>query len=122
MNNSKQPTRRPVWRWVVLASALTALTGIVALAMATRSAMRDFPEDLESLSGTTIKSQILARDGTPLSFTLENSWNTTDVLPLGKMPALLQSAVITSEDQHFYAHRGIDWTARLAALWLDLRE
>jgi penicillin-binding protein 1C len=122
MNNVKEPVRRRIWRWIILASVLTGLTGIVTLTIATRYAMRDFPEDLESLSGTAVKSQILARDGTPLSFTLENSWNTTDVVPLGKMPALLQGAVITSEDQHFYEHGGIDWTARLAALWLDVRE
>jgi penicillin-binding protein 1C len=85
-------------------------------------AMRDFPDDLESLTGSTLKPQVLARDGTPLSYTLENSWNTTDVVPLTTVPNLLQTALITSEDQHFYQHHGVDWPARFAALVLDLRE
>lgn len=84
--------------------------------------MRDFPDELESLTGAAVKSQVLARDGTPLSYTLENSWNTTDVVPLTAVPPLLQTALIVSEDQHFYAHHGVDWPARFAALLLDLRE
>src|ERR1700730_10520438 len=81
---------------------VSALLGITTLASATRLAMRDFPDDLESLIGTTVKSQVLARDGTPLSYTRENSWNATDVVPLAAIPALLQAAVVAAEDQHFY--------------------
>ena len=84
--------------------------------------MRDFPDDLESLTGTALKSQVLARDGTPLSYTLENSWNTSDVVPLTAVPTLLQTALIVSEDQHFYEHDGVDWPARFAALLLDIRQ
>jgi penicillin-binding protein 1C len=84
--------------------------------------MRDFPDDLESLTGAAVKSQVLARDGTPLSYTLENSWNTTDVVPLTAVPTLLQTALIVSEDQHFYEHHGVDWPARFAAFLLDVRE
>jgi len=94
---------------------------VAVLAIATRGSMRDFPEDLNSLTGTTVKSQVLARDGTPLSYTLENNWNTTDVVSLNEVPALLQTALIVSEDQHFYEHSGVDWPARFAALALDIR-
>jgi len=93
----------------------------VALALATWLSMRDFPDELNSLTGATVKSQVLARDGTPLSYTLENNWNTTDVVPLTAVPALLQTALIVSEDQHFYEHSGVDWPARAAALALDIR-
>src|ERR1700761_6988829 len=108
--------------WVASASVVILLAGIVTLTATTRNSMRAFPDDLESLSGTAVKSQILARDGTPLSFTLENSWNTTDVVPLGKIPPLLQTAFIVAEDQHYYQHHGVDWPARFAALTLDVRE
>ena len=91
------------------------------LAIVTRLSMRDFPDDLNSLTGVTVKSQVLARDGTPLSYTLENDWNTTDVVPLTAVPALLQTALIVSEDQHFYEHSGVDWPARFAAVALDIR-
>lgn len=98
------------------------LLAAAALALATWLSMRDFPDDLSALTGTTVKSQVLARDGTPLSYTLENDWNTTDVVPLTAVPALLQTALIVSEDQHFYEHSGVDWTARAAALALDIRK
>jgi penicillin-binding protein 1C len=101
---------------------LATATGVVTLAIATWASMRDFPDDLNSLLGTSIKSQVLARDGTPLSYTLENSWNSTDVVRLANVPPLLQKALIVSEDQHFYEHHGVDWPARVAALLLDIRE
>ena len=44
-----------------------------------------------------------------------------DVLPLAAIPPLLQRAFILSEDQHFYVHHGIDWTARLAAVWQNAK-
>src|SRR5580704_5280156 len=117
---SESPTpRRVSWRHALIAGALAASA---ALAIATRQSLRDFPDDLESLAGITAKSQVLARDGTPLSYTLENSWNSTDVVPLAAVPALLQHAFIVAEDQHFYEHHGVDWPARCAALWLDVRE
>jgi penicillin-binding protein 1C len=103
----------------MLGGALAAAAG---LTLATWTSQRDFPDDLSSLTGTTVKSQVLARDGTPLSYTLENAWNTTNGVPLAAVPTLLQSAFIVAEDQHFYEHHGVDWPARCAALWLDLRE
>jgi penicillin-binding protein 1C len=105
-------------RYWVRALLLAAAT----LAIATWLSMHDFPDDLSALTGTAVKSQVLARDGTPLSYTLENDWNTTDVVPLTAVPALLQTALIVSEDQHFYEHSGVDWTARASALALDLRK
>jgi penicillin-binding protein 1C len=106
--------------WRLLAASLVA--AVVTLAIATRAAMRDFPDDLESLTGAIAKPQVLARDGTPLSYTLENTWNTTDVVPVTAVPNLLQTAFILAEDQHFYEHHGVDWPARVAALVLDVRE
>jgi penicillin-binding protein 1C len=113
---SKEQARRWVWRLAALVFAAA-----VALAVATRMSLREFPDDLQTLTGTAVKSQVLARDGTPLSYTLENAWNTTDAVPLDAIPPLLQTAFIVAEDQHFYEHHGVDWPARCAALWLDLR-
>jgi penicillin-binding protein 1C len=98
-----------------------AVLGAVGLAVTTWTCLREFPDDLTSVTGVMVKSQVLARDGTPLSYTLENDWNTTDVVPLTAVPALLQTALIVSEDQHFYEHSGVDWPARFAALALDVR-
>jgi penicillin-binding protein 1C len=106
-------------KWLRWAWAPAVVTAV--LAFATWWSMRDFPEDLNSLTGATVKSRVLARDGTPLSYTLENNWNTTDVVSLNEVPALLQTALLVSEDQHFYEHSGVDWPARFAALLLDIR-
>src|ERR1700753_3125866 len=102
------------WGWV-------PMVAVAVLAVATRQSMRDFPDDLNSLTGVMVKSQVLARDGSPLSYTLEHDWNTTHVVELNAVPALLQTALIVSEDQHFYEHNGVDWAARFAALLLDIR-
>jgi penicillin-binding protein 1C len=109
--------RARLWR-----GALGCVLAVAALlAAATRASLRDFPDDLQTLTGTAVKSQVLARDGTRLSYTLENAWNTTDAVPLAAVPPLLQTAFIVAEDQHFYEHHGVDWPARCAALWLDVR-
>jgi penicillin-binding protein 1C len=97
------------------------LVAAVTLAVATRLSMRELPPDLRSLTGNAVKSQVLARDGSPLSVTRENAWNTNDTVPLTAIPPLLQTALLVAEDQHFYTHHGVDWPARAAALWLDLR-
>jgi penicillin-binding protein 1C len=68
-----------------------------------------------------VKPTVLARDGTRLSVSLENAWNTSDWVPLASMPPLLVRAFIESEDRHFYEHHGVDWAARGAAAWLDLK-
>jgi penicillin-binding protein 1C len=124
MNEQSAGGDRPKDNWVRVWSAVLGcvLAAAVALAVTTRLSLRDFPDDLNSLTGAAVKSQVLARDGTPLSYTLENVWNTTDALPLAAVPTLLQTAFIVAEDQHFYEHHGIDWPARGAALWLDVRE
>ncbi|HXI47243.1 MAG TPA: transglycosylase domain-containing protein [Steroidobacteraceae bacterium] len=108
----------PIWRRV----AAGACGAAVLLGLATRLSMREFPPDLRSLDGTAVKSQILARDGMPLSYTLTNDWNSTDLVPLSDVPTLLKTAFIVAEDQHFYEHHGVDWPARFAALWLDVRQ
>ena len=112
--------RRRVRLWRAVLGCVLAAAAL--LAAATWASLREFPDDLNSLAGTAVKSQVLARDGTPLSYTLENAWNTTDTVPLTAVPTLLQTAFIVAEDQHFYQHHGTDWPARCAALWLDVRE
>ncbi len=114
------PLRRRTRTWHAALGGV--LVAAAVLALATRLSLRDFPDDLQSLNGTAIKSRVIARDGTPLSYTLENAWNTTDAVALADVPTLLQTAFIMAEDQHFYEQHGVDWPARFAALWLDVRE
>ena len=63
------------------------------------------------------KVQIVDRNHAPLTITFQNRWNFHDFLSLHEIPELLQQAFVKSEDRRFYSHGGIDWTARLHALW-----
>ena len=108
--------RRAAWAAVVIV-ALAAC----ALALATKRSLLEFPDDPLGAGDLAIKPQVLARDGTPLSYTLENHWNTTDIVPLSSVPALMRRAFIAAEDQRFYEHHGVDWPARFAAVWQNLR-
>ena len=89
--------------------------------MATVHSLRDFPNGLDIDHGSVVKPTVLARDGTRLSVSLENTWNTTDRVPLEVIPDFLTTAFVESEDQHFHEHHGVDWNARWAAAWEDVR-
>jgi penicillin-binding protein 1C len=106
-----------------LAIAGAACTAVAALALGTVTyrCLREFPDDIALVTGAARKSEVFARDGTPLNYTRENTWNTGDVVALNAVPTLLQRAFIVAEDQHFYEHHGVDWTARAAASWQNLR-
>ena len=104
---------------LAIGAALVVLAG--ALALATVLSLKDFPDGLDGSGRGTVKPRVLARDGTPLSLTLENAWNDTDLVTLGSVPPLLPRAFIVSEDQRFADHHGVDWRARLAAVWQNVR-
>jgi penicillin-binding protein 1C len=103
----------------IAVAAAVSLVLAAVLTLATERSLRGFPEDPLGAGDIAVKPQVLARDGTPLNFTLENRWN-TDVVPLSSVPALLQRAFIEAEDRHFYEHHGVDWPARFAAAWQNL--
>lgn len=111
----------PRLRRILAALAATTLVAAGGLAVATAFCVRAFPNGLDIDAGGIVKPTVLARDGTRLSVSLENAWNTTDRLPLEAIPDFLTRAFVESEDQHFYQHHGVDWNARWAAAWEDLR-
>lgn len=110
---------QPLRRSLFALAAIVAVAGTV-LAFATLRGLQDFPHGLDVERGV-VKPAVMARDGTRLSVSLENAWNTGDTLPLGSIPEFLTRAFVQSEDQHFYRHHGIDWGARGAAAWQNLR-
>lgn len=82
--------------------------------------MRPLPERLIPETLDIRKPQLLDRSGLPLLVTYQNKWNVTDYIPLHKIPLLLQQSFIEAEDRRFYEHGGVDWRARLHAVFQNV--
>ncbi len=67
------------------------------------------------------KIQVLDRNATPLNITYQNRWNVHDYVSLHEIPEILQQIFVLSEDKRFYQHNGIDWTARVHAMWQNMK-
>jgi len=101
-----------------LSGVLLALTGL--LVWQTWAALRPFPSALLPDDSAIRRAQVVDRRGLPLSITFQNPWNVHDYVPLHEIPLFLQQAFIAAEDKRFYAHKGVDWPARLHALGQNL--
>jgi penicillin-binding protein 1C len=76
---------------------------------------------LHSIAADAQTVQITDRYGVPLSQSYQNRWNTYDHVPLHSVPDFLKMAFLLSEDRQFYTHHGVNWKARGAALWQNVR-
>jgi len=56
----------------------------------------------------------------PLAGLYQSVWEERRVLSLDKVPATLVSAILSTEDQRFFEHGGIDPRGVLRALWVNL--
>ena len=110
----------PANKWL---SAIVCSFVIAAcmLTIATLIAMRDAPVAFKIIDSDIKKARILDRHGQPLTITYQNQWNTHDVVALHQIPDFLQQAIVIAEDKRFYRHHGIDWWARLHAVWQNLK-
>jgi penicillin-binding protein 1C len=102
------------------------IVAVVALAVAilwavTLAALQPVPRALLN-APATVKPQVLDRRGQALTVTYQNHWNLHDRRALHDVPVFLQRAFILAEDKNFYAHEGVDWIARLHALWQNLAQ
>jgi len=99
-----------------LAGAALAL-----LALATLCAQRSLPDTLRLDAEAAATPEVLDRDGRPLQISYDGGWNLHGRVALERIPATLRNAFVESEDRRFWQHHGIDWRARVAALWTNLR-
>lgn len=76
---------------------------------------------LRSANSGTQRFQVLDRQGSPLGISYQNRFNTSAIVPLHAIPEVLRQAFVTSEDRHFFEHHGVNWTARVSALWQNIR-
>jgi penicillin-binding protein 1C len=64
---------------------------------------------------------VVDRHGEPLTFNYTSGWNLEDQLALHEIPPFLRAAFVAAEDKRFFVHHGPDWSARLSAVWTNLR-
>lgn len=79
------------------------------------------PSDLPPSGELVNRLEVYDRSEQPLSRTYTNRWNYHHVAPLYSIPQLLVDAFILSEDKRFFSHSGVDWTARISAVWTNLK-
>lgn len=122
---SRDP-HRPRRRLRAALTALVALIGCLAtpalIAVSVWSGAGSWWNrvDLEELIRQPLpqRSQILAADGSVIAtFFAENRVPVTGE----QIPALVRDALIATEDQRFYSHRGVDWVGTARAAWTQLQ-
>jgi penicillin-binding protein 1C len=101
--------------------AITSFAGVTLLILATALSMHPIAPILRSAATTAQVQQITDRNGVALTESYQNRWNTDDTVPLYAVPPFLKTAFVLSEDRSYFNHGGVDWRARLAAAWQDLR-
>ncbi len=97
--------------------ALGAAVAIAALTVATVWAV-ETPHLTLSGGG---RFAVVDRQGQSLGVSYQNRFNVSDTRPLHEVPEILRHAIVTAEDRRFFAHHGVDWQARVGALWQNLR-
>lgn len=112
------PAQRARRRRIAAALGAAVAVPVLATLLSLHAPPSRFPD---GDAGAGIRRvQYLDRHGSTLNETRINDWNFHHRLPLHDVPALLQQAVVLAEDQRFYRHHGIDWPARLHALWQNI--
>ena len=99
---------------------LLVMAGAGTLIWKTHADLLPLPDSLAPEVAGLQKMQVVDRNHVPLTVTYQNRWNIHDCVPLHEIPETLQQALVMSEDQRFFRHSGVDWTARLHALWQNL--
>ncbi len=94
---------------------------MLLLICATGLAQQPLPHQLQTEALDATRAEVLDASGAPLTRHYLQRWNTADRLPLAQVPALLKTAIVSAEDHRYWHHRGIDWRARLAAVWQAIR-
>ncbi|MBF0209818.1 MAG: transglycosylase domain-containing protein [Desulfamplus sp.] len=98
-------------------------TASISLFFTTQSNIKSVPKSLTSYLKEEAKKEpplLTDRYGTPLNTTYLTKWNYIDNVSLHKIPDIVQTIFILSEDKNFYTHNGIDWFARIHALFQNI--
>lgn len=119
MPKTNSMTKRVLKKALLISSLIIACSAVIVAGLTLKD-MKALPENLAQLTHASVKAQLLDRTGQPLTITYQNQWNAHKLIPLHRIPTFLQEAFILAEDKRFYEHSGIDWLARLNALWQNI--
>lgn len=100
---------------------LLPCAALVLFIGATLICLKPITASFDRITAESHNVPVTDRSGIPLAITYKTDWNSADRKPLYEMPDLLTSAFLFSEDRKFYGHGGVDWKARGAALWQNIR-
>jgi penicillin-binding protein 1C len=103
------------------AALILLIIGLGGFCWKTISDLLPLPESLILEASNLRKVRVVDRRLFPLTITYQNRWNIHDYSPLHDIPEFLQQAFVVSEDRRFYQHRGVDWLARIHAVWQNIR-
>lgn len=125
-HRGKTGPRKPRSRWAKIARILLIIFVIGAVgALATvgivyASVSRDLPDLQNPTRGQDQTSVIYDRNGDVIT-ELFAEQNRTDVA-FEQIPVQLRQAVISTEDQRYYEHKGVDPLGIARALWVDITQ
>lgn len=111
--------RRPVLR-IVLAALLLLLVGVgIAGAVVIGDISRNLPDPTKPLKGTDLTTKIVDRDGATITdlFADQNR----QLVTLAQIPTTLREAVVSTEDQRYYEHPGVDLLGLARAVVVDIK-
>ena len=103
------------------------------LTFATRGSLRPLPNALvfsaAPVEGIAIAAngaewrglEVRDRRGEPLNAVYNGGWNLHDRVALHEIPPFLRAAFVAAEDKRFFEHGGPDWSARLSAVWTNVK-
>lgn len=98
-----------------------AALAATVLVLATVLGQRGLPSRLDLAAEAAGAIAVLDRDGQLLHADHDGGWNLHERVDLQAIPLLLREAVVAAEDRRYWQHSGVDWQARLAAAWQNLR-
>ncbi|HEX4418277.1 MAG TPA: transglycosylase domain-containing protein [Kofleriaceae bacterium] len=110
---------RRTWRiarWSIVIALVPAVIAIHAAVIAVLA----LPYDRAQLAPTSEPLALVDRRGEPIATLAAQGADRLHWTRLGDLPAIAVSAVIESEDEHFWRHRGVDGAGVARAVWLDL--
>ncbi len=94
---------------------------VAVFVAATVFCLKPVTKSFDSIVAESQSLRVTDRNGVPLSISYQTKWNTHDYKPLYDMPEFLVTSFLFSEDRKFYDHGGVDWSARGAALYQNIR-